>query len=45
MLDELEIEMEWAKKHGKDKSFKDGRVDGLEIATRIVKRLSNKYKG
>lgn len=44
MLDELEIEMEWAKKYGKNESFKTGRVSGLETATKIIKRLSTQYK-
>lgn len=43
IIEELEIEINWAKTHGSDKSCRDGRVSGLATAMRIIKRIVNKY--
>lgn len=38
VVKELEEEIEWAKTHGTDKLFREGRISGLLTAIRIVRK-------
>lgn len=37
VVEQLEKEIEWAKCHGNDKAFRQGRISGLKTAIRLVK--------
>lgn len=43
VLEELEVESAWARKHCKDPSHRQGRISGLETAKRIIAREARIY--
>lgn len=43
MIDELEVESEWARTHGTNKAFQEGRLSGLATAKHIIEREARAY--
>ena len=43
MVEELDVEIEWAKTHGTDASFRKGRISGLSTAKRVISRIAKHY--